>query len=301
VSNVKRGRLSKNEQEFIRLHGDKMSAAEIGAALGRSAHQVETELLRTAADRPAAGPPEEPKAVKAILRDSSLWKRLSLEFEDGELEYFEEQYLKLKEQFREDVMPTEENQLVKLLKLDVYLSRNSVKQKKCNREIERLEKAQQELVKAKPVIDLFTDESTAAALTMLQNELNSAHAQHKSLTTEMVQLEEKHQKLMDQLKATRSQRIDKIETGKVDFLGVIRQITERETQEEAGRYIEMMKRASNAEYKRLATPHKYMDGVVDQPLLTPDSLELLDSGGVEYKPERPKRPVKPDKTEGTAS
>ncbi len=58
---------------------------------------------------------------KRSLRKSSTWKLLKKQFSDEELDVFEEKYTDLMQQFKEDVLKTEEVQLFHSIKLEISL------------------------------------------------------------------------------------------------------------------------------------------------------------------------------------
>ena len=125
------------------------------------------------------------------------------------------------DQFKaEDVLATEENQVFKVIKLDILKHRIAIRQKRCMHEIERLERLHERIVKSKDS-EKFTDEDIQK-LETINLQINNLYAQQSGFSNEYVRYEEKHQKLMIDLKATREQRVDKLESGKVDFLGGIR-------------------------------------------------------------------------------
>jgi hypothetical protein len=76
------------------------------------------------------------------------------------------------------------------------------------------------------------------------------------------------------LKATREQRIQKLENNKSTMAGLIEKVLrDPDFFEEQGKYIEKMRMALEKEKERLSDYHKYEDGTVDQPLLTPDTVK----------------------------
>ena len=80
--------------------------------------------------------------------------------------------------------------------------------------------------------------------------------------------------MLKDLKATREQRIKRLEDSKQTFIGWVRNLmTNHEVRHEIGTEMEKMRLATNKEAERLSEYHQYEDGTVDQPFLTPDSVK----------------------------
>lgn len=262
------GRLKKNEQDYILANADKMSVEDISEKLNRSPKQVKSTIERI---------PSLPKKHSPViaelrigLKESALWKTLKDEFDSDELVFFEEQYLALMAQFRqgnEEVLHTEENQVFKVIKMDILKHRNAIRQKRNKKEIERNENIHEHILKSGK---LTPDKK--ADLDTLELKISSLLAQQSQFSSEYVKLEEKHQKLMEALKATREQRVDKINNGKIDFLGLLRTLDDDKIRDENEKYIEMMRRATKSEKERLTELYTFSDGEPDYPLLSEDTF-----------------------------
>ena len=80
--------------------------------------------------------------------------------------------------------------------------------------------------------------------------------------------------MLKDLKATREQRIKRLEDSKQTFIGWVRNLMSNpDTRREIGIEMEKMRLAMNKEAERLSEYHKYEDGLIDQPFLTPDSVK----------------------------
>lgn len=267
---VKVGRLKKQEENYIISQSGKMTPAEIGKQLNRSERQVLAVLSQVPAKPRFADKPENSN-LRAGLKESAFWASLKAELEPDELVYFEEQYVGLMAQFKSDsVLFTEENQVFKVIKLDILKHRNAVRQKKCLKELERCERLHEKLIKS-PEYEAL-ESKALSAVEVLDQKMSNLSANQSGLANEYVRLEDKHQKLMGALKATREQRVDKIESGNTDFLGLLRSLGDESVSNEHDRYIELMRRASNSELKRLSQPYKFGDGALDQPILNSDTV-----------------------------
>jgi hypothetical protein len=278
MSELKRGRLSQEETDFIKSHAGTKSAAEIARDLNRSPDTVYEWVKKNAlVAAQTVSPAEVEKAtIRQELRATMAWKKLKDQFEADELVKFEEQYLALMAQFKEDVMATEEGQIMKAVKYDLLMDRNLVDRRKARQDIARLEKCRDNFFEAKGTSAGTWDMPDREFLLNLEGQINQAKAAEQSKTKEFTDLEAKHQALMRDLKATRDQRISKIESSKVTFLGLLKALQDPNFRQEEGRQAELMKLASDKELKRLAQPHKYDDNNEDLPILSAETLEMLE-------------------------
>ena len=80
--------------------------------------------------------------------------------------------------------------------------------------------------------------------------------------------------MLKDLKATREQRIKRLEDSKQTFIGWVRNLMSNpDVRRQIGTDMEKMRLAMDAEKNRLSEYHKYEDGNLDQPFLTPDTVK----------------------------
>ena len=76
------------------------------------------------------------------------------------------------------------------------------------------------------------------------------------------------------MKATREQRVQRFQDSKSSFTGWMTYlITNQEVARSYGLEMEKMRLSMYKEQDRLAQYHKYNDGTVDQPFLTPETVK----------------------------
>jgi hypothetical protein len=273
---MKTGRLSVAERQFIQDHSDKLSVAEIAKRLDRSDDAVKSFIVNHLGKQPD----ESVKADKVVrahiqqgLRQSPEWTALKEEFLDDELKYFQHRYGLLMQQFsiQDNVLATEETQIFLLIKYEILMQRNLKDSKRSAADIIRLEKRLESIYARFPDDIPMPDDVNQTVLAM-ETQLAAARAAKSSKSTEYVKLTEKHSSLMKELKGTRDQRISKIEQSTESFIDLIKLFQQQEIQEREGRHSELLKLATAKERKRLAEYHQYADGIVDQPLLSADTV-----------------------------
>ncbi|MBY0525584.1 MAG: hypothetical protein K2R98_19420 [Gemmataceae bacterium] len=276
----KRGRLSNDESNYIRINARKLTVDEIAANLDRTPLTVRDFIEKNVPPDTTGMTMPKAEAIKVTvrqeLRHSMAWKSLNDEFTNEELEYFEERYVTMMSQFKEDVLPTEETQIFLLIKFEILMNRNLKERRRARDDIERLMRVQTTHLKQFQGKVENMDDAAKQFMLNVETQIISAKAAESTRTTEYVKLEEKHQALMKDLKGTRDQRISKATDAKVSFLGLIKNLQEHDIREAEGRQMELMRLATEKELRRLGQPHKYDDGNQDQPVLSAETVEMLD-------------------------
>jgi hypothetical protein len=262
----KRGQLSLEEEKFIKDNITSLSIEEIADSLNRSTKPIkryieENQLYNTDSK-------EEKDNLKLKLHSKTFWPEIVRQFDDssGELQYFEDTWIGLIKQFREDVLPAEELQIKQFITIDILINRSMKERKRHIAETEKLQK----LVDAeysKP-----EEQRDVPKLANLETQLNFARNSIASYTNEFTKLLNEQQKISKDLKATREQRIKRIEDGKSSWVGLIRMLEDEEIREKEGKEMEIMRMATEKAKNNLIEYHEYQDKTVDQPFLLPESV-----------------------------
>lgn len=263
----KRGQLSLDEEKFIRDNVDSMSIDDIADAINRNVAPIEryvneNQLLNSTSKA-------DYDSLKRKLHSKTFWPEIIKQFdkETGELHYFEDTWIGLVKQFREDVLPAEELQIKQFITIDILINR-SMKDRK--RHIGETEKLQNIVDKEyeKP-----EDQRDIPKLTNMETQLSFARNSIANYTNEYTKLLNEQQKISKDLKATREQRIKRIEDGKSSWAGLIRMLEDEELREREGREMEILSMSADKILSQMTEYHKYQDGLIDKPFLTPDSVE----------------------------
>ena len=115
---MKRGRISKDEKRIIARLVDSMTVEDIANKLDRAVDSVEDFIKREM----KIGLTSEQEAAYS-LQDRPYWKELEAQFTEEELELFKYHWSKIISQFKDDVFPTEEIQVVDVIKLEILMNR----------------------------------------------------------------------------------------------------------------------------------------------------------------------------------
>lgn len=274
---AKRGRISTIESDFILNSASTLLPEDIAVRIDRNPDFVREFIKKNiipSQDKLTADETEDlkPILIKDELRSTEAWKLLKEELTTKELKYFEESYVKMMHQFKDDVFATEHTQIFDAIKLEILKSRNMVDRKKAREDIVRLEKMQDKFLEkfAEDGSDM-SDIDRQFALN-LESQIQTSRSAEQSRTTEYAKLQERYDSILKQLKGIRDQRVKSFESDKVSFLGLVKQLQNKEAAAHQGRHMELVRIAAVKEYDKLGQMHKYEDGSIDRPILSPETV-----------------------------
>lgn len=264
-----KGRLSKHEQQFIKDSIQNHTYVEIAELLNRAEDSVKNYIenklnLEVTLDKGSLSSltPNTP------LREKEVWDRLEKEFSPEELVYFEYEYNQITAQFKNDVLPTEELQIIDAIKIGIMMNRNLKQQREDMKYINELK---EQLERENKLDECEKDQ---ALISHLQQQVAFQASARGAMVKEYKELQGEKNKILTALKATRADRIRRIENSSESFLTWMSEIiNDPEKRLELGRKMEKMRLSAIDESVRLSAYHKYEDGIIDQPLLTPDTVK----------------------------
>jgi hypothetical protein len=264
----KRGQLSLEEEQYIRDHVGSLPVKQIAENLNRTIKPVERYISESKIGLKSKDEQENDTTLRQKLHLKTFWIEITKQFDKstGELQYFEDTWIGLVKQFREDVLPAEELQIKQFITIDILINR-SMKERK--RHISDTEKLQEQVDNE---YKLSEDARDVPKLINLETQLSFARNSIANYTNEYTKLLNEQQKISKDLKATREQRIKRIEDGKSSWIGLIRMLEDEEIREKEGRQMEIMSMAVDKNRKLISDYHDYADDTVDSPLLTPETV-----------------------------
>lgn len=260
---MKKGRISKDEERIISRLVDSLTPEDIAKKLNRDTSSIESFIKR----KFKVGLTNEEFAAYS-LEDRPYWIELRQQFTEDELELFKYHWSRIIAQFKDDVFPTEELQVVDVIKLEILMNR-CLKGNKEN--IEQIN-TYDHMIKDERSRD--KDQQDHDYIINLERQVASLRASQESLNRDYRELQAKKAAMLREMKGTREQRIKRLEDSKQSFTSwVASMMQDPERMKKYGIEMEKMKVAMNKEQDRLASFHKYEDGTVDQPFLTPDTVQ----------------------------
>jgi hypothetical protein len=270
---MKKGRFSKEDEKFIK---DNIELGHEGLAteLDRDPESVLGFIKKKVAKGDLPTPTwlnEETTKVEQAQFDLQFrpyWVELEMQFTKTELELFKYHWARIISQCRDDVMPTEELQVVDLIKLELLMNR-CLKNNKDNMEQISEFDEQTRVLRRQNGDGMNTDE-----IFNLERQMASLRASQESLNKDYRELQTKKNAMLKETKATREQRVKRLEDSKQSFTSWLAHlISNPDVARSYGLEMEKMRLAMGKEKERLSKLHEYQDKVIDQPFLTPDTVE----------------------------
>jgi len=262
---MKKGRFTKTEQEFIKNNHRELSNLEIATRLDRDPISIQSYVKEKIGNSTL-----DDREIEALhdLQSRPFWKDLQKQFSEEELQSLLYHWSRIITQFRDDVLPTEELQIIDAIKLEILMNRALIGQQTNMSGIREYEE-QVTIEKSK---DLEVQDKDH--IYNLERQVAVCRAAQDSLTREYKDLQTKKASMLKDLKATREQRIKRLEDSKQTFIGWVRNLMSNpEARRQMGNDMEKMRLAMEVEKERLSEYHQYEDGNIDQPFLTPDTVK----------------------------
>lgn len=259
---MKKGRISKEEERIIARLVNSITIEDIAKQLDRDVESIDNFVKR----KFRVGISNE-EAAAFSLEDRPYWVELRSQFTDEELDLFKYHWSRIISQFKDDVFPTEELQVVDVIKLELLMNR-CLKTNKDN------------IIELNLFSDLVRDERAKDKdqrdqdyIINLERQIAALRASQESLNRDYRELQTKKASMLREMKGTREQRIKRLEDSKQSFTSwVAHLMQDPETLKNYGIEMEKMRMAMSKERDRLAQLHKYEDGTIDQPFLTPETV-----------------------------
>lgn len=267
----KTGPIGPAEAAVIRAKAATLTAGEIAAELGRTeaivAKWISANMPR--ASLAGARPKDE---IKSELKRGLKWQYLREELTENEVVYFEERYSEYVQQFREDILPTEEDQIFSMIKLDIAIHRNRKDVARMRSVIEQLEADWKDLPRERE-----RDDVQRARAREIEQLLGNYRNAERGLEDAWLKQSKEIRSLQEELKATRQQRVSRVESARESFVEVLKNLADPEFRRRTGIDAEFARAATDKEEKRLTGWHRFADGKLDQPILTAETA-LEESG-----------------------
>lgn len=244
-----------------------MTDTEIADKIGRNERAVRKHIQKLHLKNIVRG--TEASDVKRLLdslHQKYYWGELLLQFTQEEIKYFESSWIALMLQFKEDVLPAEELQIKQLVTMEILINRSMKERRKHIEEIEKIQ------LQINEEYALDEDMRDINKLANLEQQISYARNAIGQYTTEYTKLLGEQKTINQNLKATRDQRIKRIEDSKTTFAGLLRALDEEDVRKRMGDEAELMRIAKDKSKKKMSEIFIYADGQADQPLLTPETV-----------------------------
>lgn len=258
------GKFSREELAFVKQNCTKMTYDEMAEILNRT-----PKAIQEAAEQKLGMNLDSKSSIlyhaKKDIRNRAYWGELEAQFSKEELKLFVYHWGLIYDQFKEDITHTEELQIVEVIKIQILAGRILTQQKITMDTIQNLRnQIEAERKLENPNIQNVID---------WERQLAGLFAAHSNMNKEYADMSKEKQVLFKALKSTREQRTKNIEDSKESIVAWFRNaVDDRELRVSMGLEMEKMRLAAEKEYQRLTAYHTYVDGVIDRPILTAESV-----------------------------
>jgi hypothetical protein len=262
---MKKGRFSKEDVEFIEANAEVLSPESIAETLDRDPKSIREWI----GAKIGFSPKQKKEAVAANeLKEKPYYRELIQQFSADELEMFEFHFKKMWSQFKDDVFHTEEMQIIDTIKLELLMNRILKSQQETTTQVKNYER----LVQEEKVVD--KDQRDTDYIMNLERQMAIMRASQETLSKDYKDLQGRKATMLKDLKGTREQRIKAIEDSKQTFAALVKQIaTDEAFRTKIGIDMEKMRISMEKEKERLSEYHTFKDGKIDQPFLTPETVQ----------------------------
>lgn len=266
----KNGPITQSEIEFVKLNVKNMSAQEMADILGRTVEAI-TKVM---GQIDTIGY----KSEILDLKKRADWKDIQQEFTEEEIETFKAHWNGTVQQFKEEIHYTEGLQIMSAIKHLILSDRVLKDQMNIKRQVARIDaEIEKERNQDPPNFDVIRNLETQLASYAMAEQANSKEFREGNT---------KLMAVLKELKATREQRMAKVEDMKTNFGRFMRTIIEDPTiKRNYGVYMEKMRLAAEQEYRRLGNLFKFANNEVDRPILNSETVDFYDEEISEEKDE----------------
>lgn len=279
----KGGPLSNADKKLISKYCDAgMNDVEIGELLNRP----ETTIFKYRHNELFVGEDIElddkdfKERVKALTKRVE-WKNIKEELLESEFYFFQHTFVKVTKSLEDDINDMDELLIIELCRFMTLAHRNLVSRKETIEHIANLKDVIREYMKE---LNEAIESDDKVAMKEAKDNINQYNQQvafldqaNAAKTGEYKAFSEKSNDILHHLKATRSQRIQKLESKKrTSYLSLIQELDDEKVQKRESDSMKLMKASITAQTKKLGKLYKFADGTFDRPLHTAETNKFED-------------------------
>lgn len=263
----KRGRFGIEEDRYLIENHTGKTIYELSDYLNREPKTIKRRIIALGLTSDDAG--NMTYEVGFELEARHYYKGLQKQFDKDQMETFKAEWCHIMSQFNNDVLHTEEMQIVESIKYGIMMDSCLEEQYKYNEEITS---AQAELAELERVAQPTPDDNME--MDILLKQIGDAQASRDTTMSNYVKFQKEKNTLFQKIKGTRDDRVKNIENRTATFGSYIADlVTNKQKRKDLGEFLEKNRLSRIDEEIRLSAYHKYEDGMIDQVLLTPDTVK----------------------------
>lgn len=264
---LKVGNMSLEEKAFIDRNIHRLDIFDLASSLNRTPDAIKRYVRSQKRQEQTKIENSDVQHFLCKLHTRYYWIEICNQFEESELRFFEHKWIEYYKQFAEDVTPTEENEMIELIRVSILINRVMRDKQTLLKNVERLEKLLEIEMKKKP------EEIDTTIILNLQNQIGSLIAAKAAFIKEYDTLTNKLEKFTKDLKGTRESRLKRADDAKTNFAAWLRYLDDEYVRKAVGDEMEKHAVAADKQYRSLASYHTYADGMVDKPFLNAETVE----------------------------
>lgn len=276
----KKGRISKKEQEQILglAHQDE-TVESIARMVNRTPEAVEKILDKHLPEhkRSELARVEDAQAYinNAIENDwerTEEFKQIKAQLTTEELRFFKERYQRTLQQFEGEVTAMENSQICQLIRHEILMNRDMMERRRAREDLEEAIHKKETFLAALSPNPMQWEQEEKSYLEELAKDIARLEKAESGRSASYFEAQKHHENLSKLLKATRDQRLERIENDTKNFMDIIKKFDSKQAREIEGRRMELERLAGLNAYKELSAAHEYEDGSVDIPILNADTI-----------------------------
>lgn len=266
------GPYTATQKKYIRNHFRSKRAEDIATDLN-----VGTRGVKEYIKRELGGIRAKEVNVDLDITTREYWTEIKSQYTKDELKMFIFHWNNIISQFQDDILFTEELQIVDLIRLEISIDRTQRHEKEVIDEI-GVAKALLTEEQNKPQSDDPEEKIKQQTKCMgLERQLSIAQNDRGKTSEQFIELSKLKRELLTKLRAGRSDRISLVESTRGTFGSLIKRLNEdAKFRRDTGILIEKIRLASFLEYERLSSSHQFQDLEYDKPILNSETVLLED-------------------------
>lgn len=263
----KPGRFSEYEDKFLRENYQKMTEDQMADELNREYKTVRKRMAKLGLTRDERG--ELVPDVEFELESRKYYETIMEQFTKAEREHFKDQWIRTISQFNNDVLHTEEMQIVDMIKSDILMQRCLTEQAL---NMEMIEQCRARLNELGQILNPNEDQQMERGEMM--DRIAVCYGARDAAGKQYVIHQKEKNQLIDKLKGARTDRFKNIQNSKETYnTWLSRLINDKGARKRIGEFMERYRLSAMDEKIKLAAYHKYEDGEIDQVYLSHETVK----------------------------
>lgn len=262
-----RGKLSLEDKRTIIDNARLLSFEEIAELVNRTPEYVKKVVIDEGLYiEPTSEDITERLKYLLILHSMPFWESLTKEFFPEEIRFYEDNWLALYKQLGQDMSWSEQVFAKSWLTLEIQKHRVMKEEMKAIMDIDAIRKD------LNREYDRPKEDRDIQYIAFKEGELSAREAAKKQSIDSIDKLNKEIKFYSTKLKADREERRD-IKKNEDNWFGYLTALKDEEYREKQEYQAELWRIAQEKERQRLMGIHKYMDGEIDHPILTVETVE----------------------------